>query len=133
MAVTLNHTIVHSDDPQVTATFMTELLGLPTATRFGPFLVVEVANGVSLDVMQAERAEIQQQHYAFLVSEAEFDEIYGRIVEWGIDHWADPGAQHPGEINHHDGGRGVYFAEPSGHYLEIITRPYGSGSPETPG
>ena len=132
MAVTLNHTIVHAEDPQATATFMTEVLGLPTATRFGPFLVVEVANGVSLDVIQAQSGEIQQQHYAFLVSEPEFDEIYGRIVEWNIDHWADPGAQHPGEINRHDGGRGVYFAEPSGHYLEIITRPYGSGSPEPP-
>jgi len=66
--------------------------------------------------------------HAFLVTEAEFDEIFGRIRERGLDIFADPHAQQPGEINHHDGGRGVYWADPDGHWLEIITRPYGSGS-----
>jgi len=64
-------------------------------------------------------------HFAFLISEDEFDEIYGRIVERGVAHWADPAASRPGEINHNDGGRGVYFAGPDGHFLEVITRPYG--------
>ena len=67
-------------------------------------------------------------HYAFLVSEEEFDQIYGRILERGLDHWADPGRSQQGQINHHDGGRGVYWPDPSGNWLEIITRPYGSGA-----
>ncbi|RWE87608.1 VOC family protein [Mesorhizobium sp.] len=71
--------------------------------------------------------EIRPQHYAFLVSETEFDEIFGRIRERDLPYWADPGRTQPGEINHHDGGRGVYFEDPNGHLLEIITRQYGSG------
>ncbi len=66
-------------------------------------------------------------HLAFLVTEAEFDEIFGRIQAAGIDHWADPMQSRPGEINTNDGGRGVYFPDPSGNLLEILTRPYGSG------
>ena len=66
-------------------------------------------------------------HYAFLVSEQEFDEIFGRIQRAGIAYYADPWHRRPGEINHNDGGRGAYFADPNGHNLEIITRPYGSG------
>jgi catechol 2,3-dioxygenase-like lactoylglutathione lyase family enzyme len=68
------------------------------------------------------------QHYAFLVSESQFDEILGRIKERGLEHWADPGHRHADSINHNDGGRGVYWSDPDGHNLEIITRPYGSGS-----
>ena len=64
-------------------------------------------------------------HYAFLITEPEFDEIYGRIVAEGLEHWADPMQSEVGVINTHDGGRGVYFCDPSGHLLEIITRPYG--------
>lgn len=127
MAVELNHTIVHASDPLASATFLSEILGLPAPTRFGPFLVVEAANGVSLDFVQAD-GEIAAQHYAFLISEAEFDVIFGRIRGWGLDYWADPARSAPGEINTNDGGRGVYFADPDGHFLEIITRPYGSGS-----
>jgi catechol 2,3-dioxygenase-like lactoylglutathione lyase family enzyme len=128
MAVQLNHHIVHARDPEASARFMTEILGLPPATRFGPFHVVEAANGVSLDFMQTDdEAPGRLNHYAFLVSEDEFDAIFGRIQERGLDYYADPGAQHKGEINHHDGGRGVYWADPDGHWLEIITRPYGSG------
>lgn len=127
MAVELNHTIVHASDPLASATFLSEILGLPAPTRFGPFMVVEAANGVSLDFIEA-AGEIASQHYAFLISEAEFDVIFGRIRGWGLDYWADPGRSAPGEINTHDGGRGVYFDDPDGHFLEIITRPYGSGS-----
>jgi hypothetical protein len=104
-----------------------EILGLKPPGRYGPFMIVESDNGVSLDFMETD-GEITAQHYAFLVSEAEFDEIFGRIRERAIAHWADPGRNQAGEINHHDGGRGVYFEEPSGHLLEIITRPYGSGT-----
>ncbi|MDX8030693.1 VOC family protein [Lentzea sp. BCCO 10_0856] len=127
MPVQLNHTIVHVSDQERSARFLTELLGLPEAVRFGPFLVVEVANGVSLDYMTS-RDPITEQHYAFLVSEEEFDQIFGRIQERGLRYWADPFHSQPGEINRNDGGRGVYWNDPDGHALEIITRPYGSGS-----
>ena len=127
MAVQLNHHIVDASDPEASARFVADVLGLPPPTRFGPFHVVETANGVGLDFMRAE-GEISGNHYAFLVSEEEFDEIFGRIRERRIEFFADPGAQQPGEINHHDGGRGVYWADPDGHWLEIITRPYGSGT-----
>ena len=126
MPVQLNHTIVHARDRERTAAFLVELLGLPEPSEFGPFLVVRTANDVSLDVM-ADSGHFQPQHYAFLVGEDEFDEIFGRIQARGLDYWADPGHRRPGEINHNDGGRGVYWSDPDGHNLEIITRPYGSG------
>ena len=124
MAVQLNHLIVMARNQAESAKFFTEILGLPAATRFGPFLVVQTANGVSLDFDEAED-EVTPLHYAFLISEIEFDEIFGRIQQRRIDYWADPGRHQPGEINRHDGGRGVYFRDPNGHLLEIITRPYG--------
>jgi catechol 2,3-dioxygenase-like lactoylglutathione lyase family enzyme len=124
MSVALNHTIVAARDARASATFLAEILGLAAPTRFGPFMVVATANGVSLDFIDSD-GEITSQHYAFLVSEAEFDEIFGRIQELGLAYWADPGRRRPGEINRNDGGRGVYFPDPDGHFLEIITRPYG--------
>ena len=126
MAVELNHTIVSVRDCQASARFLAEILGLPAPTRFGPFLTVETSNGVSLDFLATE-GTIASQHYAFLVSESEFDAIFARILERDLPYWADPGQTRPGEINHGDGGRGVYFEDPNGHLLEIITRPYGSG------
>ena len=101
------------------------MLGLPAPVHWGPFEVVATANGANLDYMDTE--EVTPQHYAFLVSDAEFDEIFGRIRERKLPYWADPGQTKKGEINHHDGGRGVYFEEINGHLLEVITRPYGSG------
>ncbi len=127
MPAQLNHTIVAAHDRRESAEFLSEVMGLPAPTPFGPFLVVEAANGVSLDFMETDE-DITSQHYAFLVSEDEFDEIFGRIQSRDLPYWADPGRRRPGEINHNDGGRGVYFPDPSGHFLEIITRPYGSGS-----
>lgn len=126
MAVELNHTIVSARDHEASARFVSELLGLAAPTRFGPFMVVEAANGVSLDFMRTD-GDIAAQHYAFLVTEPEFDDIFGRLREQGLAYWADPGRRRAGEINHGDGGRGVYFEDPDGHLLEIITRPYGSG------
>ncbi len=129
MAITFNHTIVAAKDREESAQFFTELFGLPSAKEFGQFLAVELNHGVSLDYAQVgEGEDIRPQHYAFLVSEDEFDAIYGRIRERGMQHWADPRGSRPGEINHNDGGRGVYFQDPAGHYLEILTRPYGSGA-----
>ena len=126
MTVQLNHTIVWSRDQHRSAQFFVDVFGRPAPVRFGPFLVVEVDNGVSLDYHDTDD-DIAPQHYAFLVSEADFDAIFGRVVERGLDYWAEPGRSQPGRINHHDGGRGVYFPDPDGHFLEIITRPYGSG------
>jgi extradiol dioxygenase family protein len=123
VAVHLNHTIVAAHDRHESARFLTELLGLAPPTTFGPFAVVELANDVSLDFI--DDAEAHPRHYAFLVTEDEFDEIFARIRARGLDFWADPFQQHPGEINTHDGGRGMYWLDPNGHVLEIITRPYG--------
>ena len=129
MSVQLNHTIVARRDQQRSAAFLTGLLGLAAATRFGPFLVVEVDNGVSLDFADwTDEGEIPRQHYAFLVGEAEFDEIFGRIRARDLAYWADPHHDVPGEINTRDGGPGRYFDDPDGHVLEILTRAYGSGA-----
>ena len=126
MAVQLNHTIVRSHNQEASARFLTEILGLPEATRFGPFLVVELDNDVSLDFYETD-GEIASQHYAFLVTEAEFEESFARLRARGIDYWADPGQTQRGQINHRDSGHGVYFEDPNGHLLELITRPYGRG------
>jgi catechol 2,3-dioxygenase-like lactoylglutathione lyase family enzyme len=127
MSVQLNHTIVWCNDKEKSARFLTEMFARPAATPFGHFLVVELDNGVSLDFYQQD-GKIALQHYAFLVGEDDFDAVFGRIRERGMEYWADPARTRPGEINHHDGGRGVYFKDPDGHLLEILTRPYGSGS-----
>lgn len=127
MAVELNHTIVAARDREESAEFLAHILGLEVGEPVGPFVPVATANGVTLDYATAD-GEVTAQHYAFLISEEEFDASFGRIRAAGIDYWADPHGQRPGEINHNDGGRGVYFFDPSGHGMEIITRPYGSGS-----
>jgi len=126
VSVQLNHTIVSCRDQLRSAAFLTGILGLPAATRFAHFLVVEADNGVSLDFAET-TATITPQHYAFLVDEEEFDAAFGRIRDQDLPFWADPGQTQPQVINHRDGGRGVYFEDPDGHLLEIITRPYGSG------
>lgn len=126
MSIKLNHTIVHSRDKAAAAAFLTEILGLLRApVPFGHFLTVQLDNEITLDFIETD-GEFDRQHYAFLVSEEEFDQILGRIKERGLAFWADPFHRQTGEINRHDGGRGVYFKDPDGHYLEIITRPYGS-------
>jgi catechol 2,3-dioxygenase-like lactoylglutathione lyase family enzyme len=131
MAVRLNHTIVAAHDKEASATFLTQILGLPAPSLLGPFAVVRVGD-TSLDYMNVEdykgpNSEITSQHYAFLVSESEFDEIFERIREKRLSYWADPGRHEHNQINTWDDGRGLYFDDPNGHLLEIITRPYGSG------
>ena len=126
MPIQLNHTIVRARDKQESAAFLTDILGLPPPTTYGPFLVVEVDNEVSLDFAD-DHGPVHPQHYAFLVDESDFDDIFGRIKERGLTYWADPFRRRPGEFNTNDGGRGVYWEDPNGHMLEIITRPYGSG------
>ncbi len=127
MSVELNHTIVAARDKHVAADFLATILGLEVGAPYGPFVPVETSNGVLLDFWDSDDEPISSQHYAFLVSEADFDAIFGRIQGAGITYYADPGHHRDGEINHLDGGRGAYFEDPNGHNLEIITRPYGSG------
>ncbi len=127
MAVQLDHTIVAARDKQASAEFLASTLGLQVGAPYGPFLPVELANGAKLDFMDAGRERIRPQHYAFLVSEDDFDAIFARLQAAGTRYFADPGHDQPAQINHHDGGRGLYFDDPDGHNLEIITRPYGSG------
>jgi catechol 2,3-dioxygenase-like lactoylglutathione lyase family enzyme len=124
MPVQLNHTIVAASNRDRTAEFLVDILGLEPSTTYGPFRVVSLANGVSLDVADAE-GPVRPQHYAFLVSEQEFDSIWARIRERDLTFSADPFHRRPGEINTNDGGRGLYWEGPDGHNLEIITRPYG--------
>ena len=136
MPIAFNHTIVHAHDAKKSATFFSEIMGLPSPTRFGPFLAVPLEHGASLDFAQVGDGEsVHPQHYAFLVTEADFDAIYGRILEQGITHYPEPHFGRTNEINHNDGGRGVYWCDPGGHFLKILTVPYGgwpAGSDRVP-
>ena len=125
MAIHFNHTILSARDSERSAKFLAEMLGLPEPRRWGPFQMVTTENDANLEYLDTD-GEIKPQHYAFLISEDDFDEIFGRIRDRELSYWADPGQKQSGEINHHDGGRGVYFEDLNGHLLEIITRPYGS-------
>ena len=127
MPVELNHTIVYCSDKRASSTFFADILGLPAPGSFGPFAVIVLANGISLDFLED---EVHPQHYAFLVSELEFDEIFQRLASRGLPYWADPGRSRAQQINTNDGGRGVYWEDPDGHVLEILTVPYG-GWPTT--
>ena len=122
MTAKLNHTIVHARDKRVSAEFFSDILGLPRPVPFGPFLGVQTGNEVTLDFLDTDEA-IAAQHYAFFVSESEFDEIFGRIRARKLAYWADPGRRQPNEINTWNGGRGVYFEDPAGNLLEILTCP----------
>jgi catechol 2,3-dioxygenase-like lactoylglutathione lyase family enzyme len=123
--VELNHTIVYCRDQQRSAHFLAGILGLAAPARFGPFSVVELTNGISLDFLET-AGQVAAQHYAFLVDEDGFDAAFGRIQERGMPYWADPHRSQPCQINRNDGGRGFYFEDPDGHLLEVITQPYGS-------
>jgi len=127
MPIELNHTIVPARDALASATFVAEILGRPAPQRFGPFWTVQLDNGVTLDFQHSDE-QMPIEHYAFLVSESEFDAIFARINERKLTYWADPMHSQPMQINRHDGGRGVYWNDLNGHYLEMITRPYGSGA-----
>ncbi|QKK29555.1 VOC family protein [Rhizobium indicum] len=126
MAIHFNHTILLARDSKTSADFLADMLGLPAPRRWGPFYMVTTDNDANLDYMDTE-GEIVRQHYAFLVGDSEFEEIFNRIRERNLRYWADPGQRKPSETNDHDNGRGVYFEDPNGHLVEIITRAYGSG------
>jgi catechol 2,3-dioxygenase-like lactoylglutathione lyase family enzyme len=126
VVVELNHTIVSAKDRKESAQFLAYVLGLETGEPWGPFLPVTLSNRVTQDYVTSTEP-ITIQHYAFLVSDEEFDLAFERIRGACVEFYPDPQLSRPGEINHNDGGRGLYFLDPSGHGLEIITRPYGSG------
>ena len=123
MSVELNHTIIPTKDKWVSAKFLADILNLEAGPEWGHFVPVKTANGVTLDFDT--REEFRPGHYAFLVSDAEFDAAFARIRAQGVRYYADPRRTKPGEINHLHGGRGVYFEDPNGHVMEIITHPYG--------
>ena len=127
MSVQLNHTIVWCSDKQKSTQFLMDILGLPSPVEFGQMLVGQLDNDVSLDFFEREGA-ISLQHYAFLISEGEFDQVFSRIRDRGLRYWADPGKQRVGETYLHNGGRGVYFDDPDGHLLEVMTQPYKLGA-----
>ena len=120
----LNHLIVWSVDKHKSAKFLADILGVSVGKEWGPFVPVKTGNGVTMDFVDGE-STVRMQHYAFLVSDVEFDAGFARIKDQGVKYWADPHKSEPGRINHHFGGRGVYFEDPNGHLLELITTPYG--------
>jgi catechol 2,3-dioxygenase-like lactoylglutathione lyase family enzyme len=120
MPVELNHTIVHARDKQASAEFLAGILGLDVSEPVGHFVPVVLANGVTLDYDNAD--DVRPQHYAFLLDEEEFDAAFARLVEAGVSYFADPGHRQADQINHRQGGRGVYFSDPDGHNMELLTR-----------
>ena len=123
MSVELNHTIVWCRDKRRSSAFLIELLALGPPVEFGPMLVVALANGVSLDFYEQD-GEIARQHYAFLMSDQEFERVLAKVRSRGLTYWADPARQRAGEVYQHNGGRGIYFEDPDRHLLEVMTRPY---------
>lgn len=119
----LNHLIIPAKDKDASALFLAGILGVEPGKQWGPFRPVQTSNGVTLDFVTSR--DVRTQHYAFLVDDSEFDAAFGRIRQAGLTYWAGPHKDQPGEINRHWGGRGVYFEDPDGHLLELITKPYG--------
>ena len=124
MPARLNHTIVWCRNKSRSSALLARILGCSPAMPFYNFMVVQLHNGVSLDFME-KAGPVAPQHYAFLIEESEFDATFSRIRDEGLSYWADPAKSRPNEINHNDGGRGVYFEDFDAHLLEVITRPYG--------
>jgi catechol 2,3-dioxygenase-like lactoylglutathione lyase family enzyme len=123
VSVQLDHTIVPARDKHESARFLADVLGLPDPVEMGPFVAVEVAHGLTLDFADADAGEsIRPLHYAFRVAESEFDTVFDRVVERALPYWADPRRSRPGEVAQRGSGRGFYFEDPSGHYLEVLTR-----------
>ncbi|MEV4595876.1 VOC family protein [Amycolatopsis sp. NPDC049253] len=124
VSVELNHVIVPSRDNRESAEFLARLLGLEVGEEWGPFIPVETGNGVRLDFATIPPRDLRLQHYCFLIPEADFDAFFARLKETGVTYHADPAGKLVGEINHNHGGRGVYFLDPGGNGVEVITQPY---------
>jgi catechol 2,3-dioxygenase-like lactoylglutathione lyase family enzyme len=126
VSVELNHLIVPARNNRESAEFLANLLGLEVGKEWGPFIPVEMSNGVRLDFASVPEQDLRLQHYCFLVPEEDFDAIFARLKAAGVTYHADPRGELIGEINNNHGGRGVYFLDPGGHGMEIITQPYGA-------
>jgi len=122
MAITLNHTIINAKDNVLSAQFYERIFGFIFLQEWGHFAVVKVNDTLTFDFLTKER--FSRQHYAFKVSEKEFDDIFAKIKEENIPYGSDPYDRENRKINHHNDGRGVYFPDPDGHILEIITKDY---------
>ncbi|MGW0610654.1 VOC family protein [Streptomyces sp. NPDC002788] len=120
----LDHTAVYAYDRRLSAEFLAAVLGLAVGAPFGPFLPVDLGNGVTLDYYEKRDEPIQPQHYAFLVPDEQFDTMIARLEAIGVTYYADPSHTEPGRVNGLFGGRGAYFDDPDGHNMEIMTRPY---------
>ena len=123
-SVQLNHTAIYASDRQLSAEFIATILGLKVSAPFGPFLPVDLGNGVTLDYYEKRDEPIQPQHYAFLVPDEQFDTMIARLDAVGVIYYADPNHTDAGQINRLFNGRGAYFDDPDGHNMEIMTRPY---------
>lgn len=123
MTASFNHTIIAAKEPAVSAAFFVDLLEAAEAPSWGPFTNLQLPDGVLLQ-FAAPPIDFPPQHYAFLLDDEHFDRAYARITAEGREHWADPQRQRPGETNSEHDGRGVYLLDPSGHYIELLTRPY---------
>ena len=119
----LNHLIIPAKDKQASAQFLADILGVKVEPPWGHFVPVRTSNGVTLDFVDSK--DVRTQHYAFLVDDAEFDSGFTKLKDRGIAYFSHPDKSGPGEINRYWGGRGVYFEDPNGHLLELITKPYG--------
>ncbi len=122
MAITLNHTIINAKDNVASAKFYEHIFGFKFVKEWGHFAVVSVNDTLTLDFFT--KTHFSKQHYAFKVSETEFDEIFTRIKESNLLFGSSPYDRKNGNINYNYGGRGVYFPDPDGHVLEIITSDY---------
>ena len=126
MTIQINHAIVAAYDRRASASFFAEVFGLGSPSEWGPFSTVLLGDGAHLHFAQPPGVtDIQVQHYAFKVDDGRFDALYARIEERNLEHWADPQMQQPNSFNTNNGGRGVYFRDPAGHFLEVLTRSEG--------
>jgi catechol 2,3-dioxygenase-like lactoylglutathione lyase family enzyme len=125
MPIHFDHVAVAAEDKIRSATFLSNLLGLPEPAGWGPFLSVTLDDGVRLDYAEPP-IEFPPQHYCLRISEDDFDAALARLQADGVTYWPDPQQSVEGEINTNHGGRGVYFDDPSGHHFELITQPYGA-------
>jgi catechol 2,3-dioxygenase-like lactoylglutathione lyase family enzyme len=120
MTITLNHTIVPAHDKEASAQFFADIFGLQIESPVAHFAAVHVNDTLTLDF--DDRTEFESHHYAFHVSDEEFDAIFARVKAAGLEYSSDPMHQNKGQINHRHGGRGFYFYDPNGHNLELLTR-----------
>lgn len=122
MEITLNHTIIHSYDRVKSAEFYEKIFGFKFLKVWGDFAVVKANSTLTLDF--ANKEHFTKMHYAFKVTEEQFDEVFGRVKDNGVTYGSGPYKLDDGKINHHYEGRGVYFRDINGHILEILTKDY---------